>query len=277
MMRRLLVAMDGSPHGEAAGALAIDWAHRFGADLVVLGVLDEPAITGPEPVPMGAMGYKVERDDMRLAEAHLRIHDFLGAFRRRCEVAHVPCAVIEDIGTPHEQIVLQAARCDVVVLGKESHFRFETDDNPDTTLLSVLTRSPRPVIVVPRQPADGEGVLVAYGTGREEVRTLQTFTLLGLAAGETVDVLAIDSDRAEAELRARLAGDYLAAHDVRHRLVPLATDAEPADVIVEEVRHRRPRLLVMGAPGYHPLRDLLFGSVTRVVLKETSVPVFAGA
>lgn len=50
MVRRILVAMDGSPHDEAAAALAIDWGSRFGAELVGLRILDKPSITRPEPV-----------------------------------------------------------------------------------------------------------------------------------------------------------------------------------------------------------------------------------
>ena len=38
-IRRVLVAMDGSPHGEAAAGLGIDWARRFGAELLGLGIL----------------------------------------------------------------------------------------------------------------------------------------------------------------------------------------------------------------------------------------------
>jgi nucleotide-binding universal stress UspA family protein len=55
------------------------------------------------------------------------------------------------------------------------------------------------------------------------------------------------------------------------------SDAAPADVILEQVRHRRPRLLVMGAQGHHPVRDLFATSVTRAVLKEAPVPVLVGA
>ncbi len=68
------VALDGSPYSESASALAIDWATRFGARLLGLGVLDEPQIRGAEPVPhrlsrarprllvMGAHGHHPLRD-----------------------------------------------------------------------------------------------------------------------------------------------------------------------------------------------------------------------
>jgi nucleotide-binding universal stress UspA family protein len=277
VIRRILVAMDGSAHGDAAAALAIEWAARHGARLLGLGVLDEPAIAGPEPVPLGGTAYKRHRDEVRLAEAHRHIVELLVAFRGRCDGAGVPCEVVEDVGRPHEQIVREAEGCDLVVLGRQANFHHETGSQRDETLGQVLRQSPRPVVVVPREPAPGEGVLVAYGTGREVARTLHTFTLLGLAGDETVDLLAIDSEYAEAERRLQRPRELLAAHGVRARLQPAAVTGGPAEAILGEVHRLRPRLLVMGAHGHHPIRDLFFTSVTRAVLERSPVPVLAGA
>jgi nucleotide-binding universal stress UspA family protein len=132
-------------------------------------------------------------------------------------------------------------------------------------------------VIVPRELPEGHGVVVAYGGGREAARTLQTFQLLGLAAGEEIEVVSVHRDGAEAEALAHLAGEYLTAHGARHRLHPIVSSAPPAEVLLEKVRHARPRLLVMGAHGYHPLRDLFGTSVTRAVLRACPVPVFVGA
>jgi nucleotide-binding universal stress UspA family protein len=276
-LRRVLVAMDGSPDGEGAVTLAIDWARRFGVELLGLGILDEPSITGPEPVPLGASAYKGVRDRARLRDAHEHIVGFLAAFSHRCAEAQVRAATVRDVGRPHEQILEEALGCDVVVLGRETHFKFETQPQPDETPGQVLRQSPRPVVVVPREYAPGQGVLVAYGEGREVARTLQTFVLLGLACEETIDLLAIHPDATEAERRLRRPAVYVATHGLRSRVLPVATRASAAEVILEEVRRRQPRVLVMGAQGHHPVRDLFGSSVTRAVVKETPTPVFVGA
>jgi len=130
MIGKLLVAMDVSSHGEAAAALAIGWPQRFGPELDGLGVLDEPTITRPEPVPLGATSFRRERDETLLARAHARVRGFLEV-RDRCGAA-----------------------------------------------------------------TDGEGVLVAYCDGQEMARTLQSFTLLGVADNEMTVVLAIAPDGA---------------------------------------------------------------------------------
>jgi nucleotide-binding universal stress UspA family protein len=277
MLRSVLVALDGSCYSEPVTAFALDWATRFGADLLGLGIVDQPSIEAGEPVSFGGMAFKKRRDEIRLVDAHHRVHKFLAQFRARCEAAGVACGTLEEIGEPAGRILLDAQRTDVIVLGHETHFRFETQEGPHATLAVMLRQSPGPVVVVPRDLPEGGGIVVAYGGGREAAHTLQTFELLGLAAGEEIVVVTVRREGAEAEAIARLAGDFLTARGAPHRLHPIASDAAPAEVLLEEVRRHRPRLLVLGAHAFHPLRDLFATSVTRAVLRACPVPLFIGA
>jgi nucleotide-binding universal stress UspA family protein len=277
MLRSLLVALDGSPYSEAAATLAIDWARRHQADLIGLGVVDAPSITAAEPVPLGAGAYKHARDEAGLADAHRQVRHFLAEFRARATRAGVSVELAKDIGDPGSSILRQAQRCDLVVLARETHFHFETQDRPDATLAQVLRGSPRPVVIVPRELPEGEGVLVAYGGGREAARTLQMLQLLGLARGEIIDVVTIRREKAEAEALTRLAGDFLTAHGAAHRLHPIVSDAAAGDALLDAVRRMRPRLVAIGAHGHHPVRDLFATSVTRAVLRACSAPTFVGA
>jgi len=277
VLRSILVALDGSPWSEAATTLALDWADRFDARVLGLGVLDEPTIQRGEPVPMGAYEYKKHRDERRLEDAHRRVLAFLDDFRARAAAAGLTAIALEDIGDPAERILREAHRCDVVVLGRETHFHFETQDRADATLAQVIRMSPRPIVVVPRSLPEGGGVVVAYGGGREAARTLQTFQLLGLAAGQDVAIVTVHRDGAQAEAIANLAGEFLAAHGTPHQRCPIASDDSPAEVLLGELGRRRPGLLVMGAHAHHPLRDLFATSVTRAVLAECTIPTFVGA
>jgi len=57
----------------------------------------------------------------------------------------------------------------------------------------------------------------------------------------------------------------------------VASSAAPAEVLLDEVQSRRPRLLLLGAHREHPLRDLFATSVTRAVLGACPVPILVGA
>jgi nucleotide-binding universal stress UspA family protein len=118
---------------------------------------------------------------------------------------------------------------------------------------------------------------VAYGGGREVAHTLQTFQLLGLADGETVHLVSVRREGTEADVFTDLAARFLESHGTRYQVHVLDSDLEPADVLLDQVRSLRPRLLVMGAHGHHPVRDLFATSVTGAVLRTCPVPVLIGA
>ncbi len=276
-LKTVLVALDGSACSLTATTLALDWARRFDARLLGLGIVDEASIHRPEPVPLGTGAYKKARDEARMVDAHRRVAEFLADFRGRASAIGARSDLLEEQGDPAERILFEAQRADVVMLGRETHFNFETPTRRDATFAQVVRSSPRPMVVVPPTLAEGTGVLVAYGGGREAARTLQLFALLGLAAGETLDVVTIHRDPAQARAIARAAGDFLAAHGVIHRVHTVGSPAAPAEVLLEEVESRRPRLLVLGAHREHPLRDLFATSVTRAMLGACPVPIFVGA
>jgi nucleotide-binding universal stress UspA family protein len=277
MMRTILIALDGSPYSVNAATLAIEWATRFGARLLGLAILDKPSITAPTPIPLGASAFKKELDESRLADAQEQVLSFLSKFQQQCSAAQVQADIFEDVGDATKCILKHAHRCDLIVLGYETHFHFETQSAPDTVRAKVLRRSPRPIVVVPRELPEGKGIVVAYGGGREVARTLQMLQLLGLAAGEVVHLVSVQRGDRAIEASAEFAAEYLQSHGTECYLHVVESNDQPAEILLEQVRVLRPRLMVMGAHAHHPLRDLFSTSVTRAVLRGSPVPVMIGS
>jgi nucleotide-binding universal stress UspA family protein len=119
--------------------------------------------------------------------------------------------------------------------------------------------------------------MVAYGGGKEVARTLQTIQLLGLAQDETVHLVSVRAPERSAETLVPLAAEFLKCHAVRQDVHVIENEGETADILLDAVTRLQPRLLVMGSPGYHPLRDLFLTSVTRAVVSRSPVPVLIGA
>src|SRR5438309_4948240 len=151
MLKTVLVALDGSAFSLTATMPSLDWARRFDAQLLFLGILDEASIHRPEPVPLGAGAYKKARDEARMADAHQRVAVFVAEFRARAAGAGVHAEVLEEQGEPAERIVFEAQRADVVILGRETHFNFETPERRDATRAQVVRSSPRPMVLVPER------------------------------------------------------------------------------------------------------------------------------
>ncbi len=273
MLRRILIGLDGSEYSNAAVELGLEWARRFDAVLVGLGIVDEPSICRPEPVPIGSGHYKVEQDQNLLADARRQVEQFHLEFGRRCREASVAFEVLEHVGSPEEQILQQSRQCDVILLGRQTYFHFETQDWPDDTPRMVLRQSSRPVVSVPARLQSGNSVVVAYNGSPEADRALQAFLSLGLGQSERVYVVSIDADHARAAELALQGTDFLKHHDLQAVSCPLEATGAVNDMILAQVQERQARLLVMGAYGHGTWREYLFGSVTNSVLEDCPVPI----
>jgi nucleotide-binding universal stress UspA family protein len=112
-MPSLLIGLDPSPDAGLALSLSLSWARQAGWGLTGLGIVSE----------------------------------VLDQFGRRCAAAGVSSEGRVASGVPAEQILLEAERHDLIVLGRESHFHFETQESADKTVRLVLQAMPRPVVL----------------------------------------------------------------------------------------------------------------------------------
>jgi nucleotide-binding universal stress UspA family protein len=274
MLRSILIGLDGSVFGSAAVELGIRWSRRFDALLVGIGIVDEPTICRPEPVAIGAGGYKLERDQELLVDAHRRVEDILEQFVRRCDEQGVKCRVLHDIGLPYTPILKESRQYDLIMLGQQTFFHFETQDWPDETLRQVLRYASRPVVTAPDMPPAEGCVLVAYDGSLQADRALQAFRALGLHGGDLVHVLSIDPDRAVAARLAEQAVEFLKLHDIEAVACPLSPDYSVSKMILSQARELQARLLVMGAYGRSMWREYVFGSTTSDILGASQSPLF---
>lgn len=274
MLRNILVGLDGSPFSAAAVELGIRWAKQFNCQLVAVGVIDEPTIRGPQSVPIGGGAFKNDLEESRLEDARQRVERFLSEFAIRCSREGVACKLLEEVGLPHEQICKEAQRYDLVMMGRETYYHFETQATSDETLRQVLQSSPRPVVAVPEVLPEGKGTLVAYDGSSQAARVLQSFLSIGLAALEDLHIVSVHStSTTEAAKCADRAVEYLGFHGVAARPVPISA-AHPGPAILDKAHELNAQLLVMGCFGQSKLREFFVGSVTRHLLDHSDLPLF---
>ena len=274
MIKGILVGIDGSQFSESALELAIRWAKRFDALVVGLGVIDEPNIHGGEALPIGATYYKSMQGKAMFAEARKKVDRFLENFSLRCSNEHVAFTPLEDVGSPATQIELKSQRYDIVLLGKETHFEFETTSRADDTLVRVLRHGCRPIVIAPLELPETRQVMVAYDGSVQAARALQAVETSGLANDREVHVLTVADSRIKAARIADRAVQFLSLHGIAARAVPLEPSGQPADKILNQVSEVKAELLVMGAFGKPTFQEFFLGTVTRQVLRSTTVPVF---
>jgi nucleotide-binding universal stress UspA family protein len=275
MLRSILVGLDGSPQTAFTLELGIEWARRHDALLVGIGVIDEPGIAKAKPVLLGGPPYA---DPIffreHVADARRQVEQFLERFALRCVEAGVACKVLENAGSPCEQIVIEAQRYDLILLSQRTRFHFETLEQDDDTLDRVLKHSPRPVVVAPETWGEGRSVVVAYDGSLQASRALSAFQGLGLHESREVHVLSMHAERREAARHAERAVDFLWTHEIKATAHHLQCLGHAGEMLLKQVEQLEAGLVVMGAYGQATLREFVLGSVTRTLLQRCPVPLF---
>jgi nucleotide-binding universal stress UspA family protein len=273
MIRSILIGLDGSTDSVRAVEQGIRWSKLTGAELIGVGVVDEPTIRRPEPTGAWGSHFKHRRDEALLADAREKVKSFLTEFARRCGAAGVRHRLREEIGLPTDRILHLNEEADLTLLGRESHFRFETQTTADDTLEEVLRRAERPVVAIPDQEPKGRAVLVAYDASPAAARALATFANSGLDEGRPVRIVSVAADMEIARRRTEEAVRYLNHYNIHSDASPLV-GRKASEGLLATVRECNPGIVVMGAFGGQRSEGYFGRSTTRRILREARVPLF---
>jgi nucleotide-binding universal stress UspA family protein len=148
-----------------------------------------------------------------------------------------------------------------------------------TDLETLLFESGRPVLILPyieTGPFDPKRAAIGWKASKESARAV--FDALPLLHRTTeVEIIVVDAKPSEERSAEMAAGDIAAALS-RHGIPVVISNQKSAglpvgDLIANIVSDTGKDLLVMGAYSHSPIRELLFGGVTRTLLKTMTVPV----
>jgi len=277
MWRSILIGIDNTRSGVATQRLGIRWAKRLGAQVAGITVIDDPGVHHSEAAMLGD-AYRRPVAATMVAEARQKAAEGLrvakARFAERCREAGVTFQTVDEIGSPHVQILLEAQVHDAILLGQRSQFGYDWNEEPGDAVSKVLQDTPRPVIAVPDSLGEAESVVIAYDGSLQAARALLAFESSGLAANALIHIVAVDKDRRDAAHRADHAVQFLKCHEIKATPHVIDTTNSPAVEILKQVERLSAGLLVMGAYGQPVLRQFFLGSATRTLLRDSPVPVF---
>jgi nucleotide-binding universal stress UspA family protein len=283
MIRRMLVALDGSAAAKAALAAALRLAELTGARLSGVFVEDEmrfmtfPAVTFMEggvavPVPL-------PDDALRKVEAEVRSEAL--ALRKEFDAAiqaqpRVKGEFASIRGGINAVLADEGRAADLIVIGRRGKRPGEKKTTrPGPTTEAMVHDSLRPVLVVPAGARQGGATLFAYDGSRAAQRVAVMGALLASLetqrTGAGCHVLTVDDDPEGARKTQEALLRYLAAYELAPRAI--AAKGNAAQQILDQANAKGAGLIVMGAFGHSPLRELIFGSTTLRVLEGTACPV----
>lgn len=270
MLRRILLALDDSAHSEAALDLAISWAKRYSAELRAVTFLNRARIQRREPVPIGGMAYKVQRDAALLSRAAAGAENATATFRERSLASGLAADVENLSGDSKVQLRTAAQAADIVVVARDA--ALSPDGTPGEMLRSLVGAggSTRPVLAVPALTADSGDILVVWNGDAATARSIQTYCLLGLERDTGLVVLPVNQS---AERSATIVQDFFSLHGYRSSIAPSTAQSLTAESLEAAAARIAAPLILMGSPDASRLRRL-FASPMYRLLERIRRPVF---
>ena len=279
MIRNILVALDGSQHADVALDYAMSLASRLRAKVVGVHVIDIVSIEGSFLHDVsGSLGFEPYLDfSSKMREAlHERGRALLDVFRTRCADRGVTCDTAMPLGVVANEICDLARTADLVVLGHRGvNEQFSTGLLGGTTE-SVARKSPKPVLVCPSTFRDVSRPLLAYDGSQRASAAMHTAAEVTSALGLPLTVVHVARDaggrEGEADKVLDEARRYLQAYEVDVTYKTLS--GPPHQRIVDVLRDGGYDLLFIGAYGHSRIIEMVLGSTTEFVLRNSSAPVF---
>jgi nucleotide-binding universal stress UspA family protein len=273
MYRSALVALRPDGSNDVLIQFAVDLAKRYDLHLSGASILDRDLAAPREPVPLGGMAFKQERDAAKLAELR---RDILANAESFCEACR-SAGIAHDVEASEQSLITELAResqrHDVLLLGRAAK---EPRDAENSRLHAILRRCPGAALLVPHSPSEtSDSVVLAYDGSVQAARAMKSFVASGFLAEGLVHIVAFDDDLEEARTSADFAVSYLAHHGRRNQVTVGTSDASSApQLILNACALHKAQMLVMGAYGKTAMHDFFLGSVTRSVLSVAQLPVF---
>ena len=271
MLRSILIGLDGSTYSTAATELGLHWAQQYQAGLSGIAIVDRPSIVEHSAKAIVDAG-EVYEDE--IAEASQTAAEILEAFRRRCAGAGIAAEVLQECGPPVAEILLEAQRHDLVLLGKQTYFRFDRPEHEDDVAQKIIEHSPRPVVVSPGQAEGGTTTVIAYDSSLQAAKALGSFVASGMAHSRVLHLVGVDDRQEVAAQKLDRAVDFLNKHDLSAQSHAIESEKNVGEILLEQVAKLNAGLLVMGVFGKPSLQSFFFGSTTKHILKDATVPVF---
>jgi nucleotide-binding universal stress UspA family protein len=276
--KAITVFLDASPSGKRRMAHAVAFAERWGAHVIGVYVIFNGVSSHPSMAyaRSGKSMGGVIAHERRVEEACACTTEEVGEyFRTMCGRLNVSCEfrpIHRD--RPAETAIINSLHSDLMVIGHPSPNGLPDDVSAEKMLLA----SGVPLLIVPNDwkgDSIGERIMIGWNATPEARRAVSDAMSFLVAA---TSVRAVIVDPGACKLLGENAGCDIGGHLRRHgatvEVEQVASRGRPvAEVILDRAMQCDSDLLVVGARNPAHLREILFGSAARTLLKKMPVPL----
>lgn len=265
MIKRILVALSGTPYTKSAVRHAIELARRHEAELTGVTIANLAAMTNVGPIPLGAGAAAAELVHFRQAITEERVEKAIEEFEDACRRTDTPHAVAREAGDPFEELISLCRYHDLTILGLKGLFEYGVVHNPDDYLISLIRQHVRPILAVAESHREIKRVLIAYDGSMPAAKAMKQFAQARLFDDLTVKIVCFHKKPEDAEKLLADADTYCRAHGLdvsaeyqegttRETLLPHAEEWNADLVVLGSSTKSRMRRYVLGDTCLHTIR-----------------------
>ncbi len=278
MLKRLLVPLDPSSFSKTAVSYACELAVDHSAEVTGLLIIDLPGIHDSVGPFSPGTAHLTERAEVRIeAEAHSALGVIESGFASACKAAGVAHRSIERQGDPAEIIAHESAYYDLLVIGLQTHFHFQTSSAPGKTLSELMGELATPILAVPEaySPFGSKlDAVIAFDGSPASVRSMRQFAQNFASKNLDIVILTATERMDEADDISALAEEYLRAYGF-DRIRTEWTPDEIQDAIDDRYINEA-EIIVAGMHSKRGLFSFHVGGLTDHLVSKATIPVYIG-
>ena len=275
MIARILISTDGSDYSTTACAYGIYLAKILKAHLIGLYVVDIKITRGPlfHTMP-GLFDLSPYQEFTPFIESGLeeRGTSILEEFRKQCEQAGIRPDLRKVTGLVDETIIDIGKEADWIILAQRGeHFPLTGGGLLGSTSESVVRKSGKPVMITPLRFREITRLGLAYDGSPVSNNALHYAARLSHETNRPLSIVSVvKDDRHAVDIKTRI-NALLSSYDLD--TTTTIRQGKDEEEILKHTTETPVDLLVMGAYGRSRLRELILGSTTSYVIRNTTIPV----
>jgi nucleotide-binding universal stress UspA family protein len=273
-IKKILVPLDSSIYTEGTTETACRVAKTHGAEIAGIAVLDSPEIRA-SVIPAIGPYYPMMIDAVhsKLQHAEQILEESIERFATTCGELGVTHIETEYEGIPAQKLLESSIFFDLVVLGLETAFHFETRGGRGDTLDKMLDNTATPILAVPPTGMpDPERALVAFDGSFGASRALRDFMILAEPYDPEITVVTADLKPAKSEFLLGNAAELLRSHGFTK--IESVSSESPVEDAVTDAMIDAADVVVAGIHSRHRIKDMFVGSFTSKLIKRGDTALF---
>lgn len=275
MIKKLLVGIDTSEHSRNAQAYAFHIAHRLNASLIGLHVVDIVSIEGSFFHDIsGSLGLEPYLDfsskmrEVLTARGRAVLDEFAAAATRE----NLPVETLLDMGIVANQVCDRARSVDLVMIGHRGVNERFSSGLLGSTAEAVARKCPRPLFISPMKFREIRRMVLAYDGSERASRAMRAAAEFASSLSIPVAIVTVARDQKTGERTLEEARKYFEPYSLQAEFKLLGGHAN--EEIVKFIKDYEADLLFIGAYGHSRIIEMVLGSTTEYVLRNTPCPVF---